>query len=378
MQLQDDIIAYTERAALGALMLEGDHLTQVSRWLRATDFADPWHGEVFKTLLELHRAGHTTDPQALGAALAERLQPRLADLPRIHEVLAVTPERPDTLTYTRRIAETGMRRELGLQGVLLEAGALGAAQAGESRTMTGTCDLVDAALDAVQERWDRSRGRTPSAGLGPLRLRATAQDPERFLRADRHVTAGPRRDVGAERVNERRLMASLMLHSNAIGGVAAWLTPPNLTDLACRAQFAAMLDLTGAGTRVDPVTVMWETQALVHISQAPVDLAVMRAAVEEVRLHGEAPERLAANVAGDQLRRIAENATFHIRTHASNPILDVGEVIGVGRAFTTTLRRVSTALPHERLDTGDRHLALVPTPALDGAAARASAAVMSR
>ena len=97
-----------------------------------------------------------------------------------------------------------------------------------------------------------------------------------------------------------------------------------------------------------------------------------------MRLHGEAPERLAANVAGDQLRRIAENATFHIRTQADNPILDVGEVIGVGRAFTTTLRRIATALPHERLDTGDRHLALVTTPALDVAAGRAGAAVMSR
>ncbi|SDD22422.1 DnaB-like helicase N terminal domain-containing protein [Sanguibacter gelidistatuariae] len=378
MQFQDDIIAYTERAALGALMLDGDQLAQVSRWLRATDFADPWHGEVFKTLLELHRAGGTTDPQALGAALAERIRPRLADLPRIHEVLAATPERPDTLTYTRHVAETGMRREVGLQGVLLEAGALGAAQAGESRTMTGTCDLVDAALDTVQERWDRSRGRTPTAGLGPVRLRAMAQDPARFLRADRQVTAGPRRDVGVERVNERRLMASLMLHPSAIGGVAEWLTPANLTDLACRAQFTAMLDLTRTCTGVDPVTVMWETQKLVHVAQEPVDLAAVRAAVEEVRLHGEAPERLAANVAGDQLRRIAENATFHIRTQAGNSMLDVGEAIGVGRAFTTTLRRVATALPHERLDTGDRHLALVPTPALDNAAGQASAAVMSR
>lgn len=86
----DDATHLAEQATLGALILDPTHLGAVRPWLRAGDFADALHGQVYAALCERHTAGEPTDPAAMVGALTGRA-PGMSPGVRVHDLIAAVP-----------------------------------------------------------------------------------------------------------------------------------------------------------------------------------------------------------------------------------------------------------------------------------------------
>ena len=155
-----------EQATLGALMLERDLAESVTGWLRAEDFADPWHREVYASMRELHAAHDPLDPQRVASALTDRVGHHQAQQPHLVDLLQAAPIRPNGRRYAAMVLEASLRRQVAGQGVLLRAAALSAALSGHGRPVAGVTAVVDDALDRAEDRWSAAAaGR--SAGTPP-------------------------------------------------------------------------------------------------------------------------------------------------------------------------------------------------------------------
>jgi hypothetical protein len=356
----DEAVLLAEQATLGALVLDPGHLPEVAAWLRSADFTDPWHAQVFMTMLERHRGGASVELPDLARALVERLGARRADVVRLADLLHVTPRRPAAATYARMVAESGLRREVAGQGVLLKAGALQSALTCESVPVASTCALVDAGLDAAARRWALATGAPDPGPETPLALRPALRNRELRVGADKILGAHPGRDPLAERRHVIELIGALIAHPESIPPVASWLSPTRIAAPQWRTVYAAAVELAERGQAVDVVTVAWEARRLAHHGVEPPGLRELRQAVDDGWL--TLPRAAAHVVAGDQLRHLAEAGAHQLLTGAENPALIIDELVDTGHLVTAALRHISSGLP-ERGDTTEHpRLALVRTP----------------
>jgi replicative DNA helicase len=120
-----------EAATLGSLLWKPGAATGVRGWLAGSDFADPWHAEVYQVLLtHTHtnaHAGAAGVPVGVGLALRDRLGHRRADLPRLADLAGDAPPRPDPIAYALLVLEASLRRQIATYPLVLRAGALAAA-----------------------------------------------------------------------------------------------------------------------------------------------------------------------------------------------------------------------------------------------------------
>jgi replicative DNA helicase len=340
-----------ERAALGSLLLGGDPTREVLGWLRASDFADPWHREVCRAFREL-APSDLSAPEAVGRTLLARLGPTRAAMVRVAELIRATPVHADARVYASMVLDAALRREIAGQGVLLRAGALSAVLEGSPRPMLAVAATVHANLDAAERRWqhaaDTHRADTALAMpqrlgadsvTGPRRLRGTDQ----ALAADRLLNAHRQTDPGEIAENEAALIAALVLRPTALGPVRIWLHPTTLTNDGWRPIYTAMLHLADHGNRIDPVTVLWEARR----AAADIDPAKVIARIEAGLATN--PGYLARVVAADHLRLAADTAAIALTTAAENPTLDLSQVLGTARshvaAASAAARPLGTGQP---------------------------------
>ncbi|MFC4614770.1 DnaB-like helicase N-terminal domain-containing protein [Cellulomonas algicola] len=339
----DELVRLAEQATLGGLMLRPEALGSVRPWLRADDFADSWHGQVYTALLEREPVGGR-DPHSMAAVLVDRLGTRRANLPRFADLIHMTPPAPEPAEYARMVAGNGLRREVAGLGVLLQAAALASANDLSAGPLTATCSLVDAGLDRVDMRWSGATGTPHDDVVVPLQLRAAARNTGRAARlaADKYLTAHPPRDHESERQHVALLVGSLISHPGRIPDVGRWLPPTRIEDAGWRVLYGATLELAELGRHVDVLTVAWAAAAHAHHGPELPSLALLRQTVDDAwYVH---PPEITRLVAADQARQIADVGAEHLQAAASNVSLEIGDLVDAGRAVTTTLRTIASAL----------------------------------
>lgn len=343
-----------ERATLGALLTQPSALGEVSQWLRASDFTDPWHADLYTVLRDLHSAREPISPTRTAAGLTDRLGPRRANLPALADLLHVPPARPNAARYAQMVTETGLRHEVSGQGVLLRAAALRATLTGTGQPMTAGCNLVDATLATVARRWATATNTPAPADTTSTPLRAATRSTEVRLGADKLLRLHPLPDPCEAHDHEVALIAALIAHPDAIDDVARWLPPRRVSDPAWRTVYNTAVDLAELGEPVDAVTVSWALRRPAHHDAPVPPLPDLLGAVEAAQF--TAPGLAARAVAGDQLRRLADGAANQLASAAGNPGVLVIDLVDTGHLLTGALRRVATALP-ATVSTQPGHLA---------------------
>ena len=331
-----------EQATLGALLLDPPAVAAVSGWLRAEDFADPWHADVYTAIRELDAAHERGDAAAVGVALIDRHGYRVADAPRLLDLLQVVPLRPRPRHYAAMVLEGSLRRQVACQGVLLEAAALACTIEGVPQVLDAVTAQVEAAVGVAETRWalaSRSAATvTPTAGRGE---RVVVLPPA--VAADRLLTRHPAPAPGEVAAREVDLVACLIAHPDRVADVSGWLRPDALTAQAWRPVCTALLALHDAGVPIDVVTVAWEVTRGSHAHGPGPEPRELREAVEAASILD--PTYTIRAVAADQLRATATRAAEALRTGAAHPGLDLRDLFGTTRLLTDTLRVAA-----ERLD----------------------------
>lgn len=337
--------AFAEAATLGAILAHPEGGPPLTTWLRPSDFADPWHAEVYRTIRHLAATGAMPGGEGVGQELLVRLGPTRADLTRLTGLLRAAPPHPHPSAYALMVLEGSARREVSAQGVLLRAGALSAVLDGSSRPMATVAAMVKATLDSTAARWRHVRaGLDDSApATHPLPTLAGAGElarPDRALSADRLLAAHRRLDPADAAEREADLVAALIGRPTALAEMG-WLRPETLTNRAWRPVYEAVLQLRADGRGIDAVTVCWEMQRRSRAAgPGPEASTILRRVDRVMSAH---PGYLGQQVAGDHLRMAADGAARSLATAAANPGLDVEDVVGTGHVVADAL--CAAALP---------------------------------
>lgn len=346
-----------ESATLGSLLLDERPMAQVARWLRPGDFADPWHTELYTVLRERSVARQETGAEAVGLALLDRLGHRRAELVRVQDVLRSVPVPAAPIHYARMVLEGSLRREITCQGVLLRACALAAALQRDARPVTVGTSMVRDTLGDGERRWQLASGGSPLAEVTHPELAPALRNLDRYLAADRLLTAHPPLDTEDVGAHERTLVCSLIVRPGALPAVRRWLRPQAFQDEAWRAAYLAVLELHDRHAPIDPVTVAWEIQrAAAQHGPGPDPAQLTKAGdiagASEPTFHGK-------DVAAALVRRTADHAARSLEAAAMNPGLDLPSVYETGSLVLEGVLAASEGLqPHPDSAPG-RHLAAV-------------------
>ncbi len=344
-----------ERATLGSILLPVPSGGKPPEWLRAEDFVDPWHRDVYAVLHGRHLAGLALDAPSTCGDLMTRVGPRRADLARLSDLLHVTPLRPDTDSYARIVLEASLRREVTGQGVLLRAAALASVVEVDARPAQNVIRMVDAALDALGRRWERA-GTAPS-----IRLLAVDEDPradrvletapaigtaaartlDLRLQADRFLSVHPAYDPTAAHDREIRFLAALIYRPSRIPAWAAILAPESISARPWRPVYGALVRMAETGQRVDAVTLAWEVQRASRAYGAGPGTSPL---LEAVETSYEDPDHLGRLVAGDRLQRVADAGARALRIASDNPGVTVPDLIGTGRLVASAVRSAAESV----------------------------------
>jgi replicative DNA helicase len=332
-----------EQATLGALLLAPDAVVAVSGWLRAEDFADPWHRTLYATIRELDAAHRRPAPDVVAQAMIDRHGYRAADAPRILDLLAAVPTRPRPAEYAAVVLEASLRRQVACHGVLLQAAALAAALDRSPRVVDTVTAQIDAVAETAQTRWAIATRATtaPTTPAPASKLMPGGLLPS-LVGADRLLSRYPLPDLEAVADREADLTAALITRPDHLDAVTGWLRPDALTSDTWRPVYAALVDLHDTGAPIDPVTVSWRiarTATTAGSGPSPRELA---ARVEHATILE--PAHAATAVAADQLRLAAHRTAAALRTDAANLGLDLRDLLDTTLLHTRALRRAAAPL----------------------------------
>ncbi|WP_028050504.1 DnaB-like helicase N-terminal domain-containing protein [Cellulomonas sp. URHD0024] len=363
--MDDHVSRLAEQATLGALLLQPGRLHEIQRWLRAGDFADPWHGQVYTAMLERHAAGETIDPLVMAEDLIGRLGSRRANVPRLADLLHVTPPHPDATDYARMVVDVGLRREIAGTGILLRAAAVQTACDRVAHPVTATCNVVDAALDCAASRWAHATGQPHDDAVVPLALRAAVRNTEARMGADKYLAAHPDRDPAAEQRHVIALIGALIDHPEHLAAVATWLPPVRVHDPGWRLVYGTAIEMAELGQRIDAVTIAWAVRSHAQHGPALPSTRELQDAIDSGWHQQLYP--CAAAVAGDQVRHLADTGAAQLFAAARNPGVLIGDLVDTGHLLTDALRRTASVLP-TLVDLNGRIDTPVPTQRIDAVA----------
>ena len=329
-----------EKAALGSLMLEPEPDSSVWSWLRASDFAKPWHGDVYKVLRELHDAGHGTSVEDVAPALAHRLGVRRASLPRLHDLIQAVPPDPDAGEYARLVLDAGVCRELAQQAIVLKAGARAAAVQQSPHPLLVASGSVAAVVDGAEHRVRISRAEPVPRGDDPSgeHLAPPALEP---LGADRFVSAYVTRPTGEVAEHERHLVGALIARPDCIPDVANVMDPTLVTDKRWAATYALVVDMHRRDRRIDLVTVAWQSESALRSDERP-SIRELAAAVDDGAYADVAHTRHL--VAAHGLVHLADQHAASLTESLASPRRDVLAVVDEYRGVLGSLQAASGAL----------------------------------
>jgi hypothetical protein len=336
-------VRLAEQATLGALLLAPDAVVAVSGWLRAEDFADPWHRTLYATIRELAAAHRRPAPDVVAQAMIDRHGYRAADAPRILDLLATVPTRPRPAEYAAVVLEASLRRHVACHGVLLQAAALAAALDRNPRVVDTVTAQIDAVAATAQTRWAIATRATtattipaPAANPMPVGLLPS------LVGADRLLSRHPLPDPTAVADREADLTACLVTRPDHLDATTGWLRPDALTSDTWRPVYAALVDLHDTGAPIDPVTVSWRIARTAPANGPGPDPRDLAARVEHATILD--PAHAATAVAADQLRLAAHRTAAALRTDAANLGLDLRDLLDTTVLHTRALRRAAAPL----------------------------------
>ena len=375
MLTHDDVTLLAERSLLGCLLVDATPFRAIDGYVRASDFTDPWHRHVWVAMREAAAAGAPMDTLALGTHMLRKLGGRVADLPRLHLLLHDAPTRPDPVPHARHVVESGVRREIAGQGVLLRATALEGSMWHEGGRVRAALRISGAAVIIAGERWADANGHTTD-GLSatiPARLRAGAEDLELRRAAGKFLGDYPGVDRAEVCLHEQRLVASLVNHPTAISPTVAWMRPDQLINRPWATVYSALAQMAASGHHIDQTTVALETARVGRVTGSAPGLPAMLDAIEGER--HSVPGHLRQFVAGDHLRVVAVQGAAALRDEAASPDTQVVELLETATAVLQRMDRLSTAFP-DQIDVGPQarrgSLGMDPPtapPAIEGPAA---------
>ncbi|HEY3547797.1 MAG TPA: DnaB-like helicase N-terminal domain-containing protein [Propionicimonas sp.] len=340
--MNEDTVLAAEQATLGALLLNRPGIPLIARWLRPTDFNDPWHGQVWSALAERAAAGQPVDVEAMSQAMVERLGERLGQRLRVFDLLHTVPMHCRPATYAPMVLEASLRREIAGQGVVLRAGALQSTLSDSAGPVASACLMVSAALDSVASRWADAHHRDRPLAVTPTPLHPAGHTREFRTGADKFLGDRPARDPQADQEQVVALIGTLIAHPAVILEVAHWLTPGQVGDPGWRAVFTAAINLAAQGEDVDAVTVAWATQAIAQYGVQVPGVREIREVVDAGWL--DHPGRLARVVAGQQICTMAERGASHLIDSSEDPALDISDLLERAGLVLNGLRRAATGL----------------------------------
>jgi hypothetical protein len=361
----DDVAHLAEQATLGGLLLAPAHFVEVNRWLRGPDFADPWHRSVWVALREAHTQGAVLGPVELADHMLRRYESRVADIPRIHDLIRAVPQNPDPRPHARTVAEFGIRREIAGQGVLIEAAAVGAAIHLEAHQMRSFLRIVGAAFLIAGERWADANGH-PTDHLTdhlPTQLKAGAGDLELRRAADKYLAHASPPDAEQTRTNEARLIACLASHPTAIAPTQAWLRAERLTNRPWATVYTALGEFADDGRTIDPVTLAASVLRVSARTHAAPSLDDLRTAIEAEVC--SVPGHLRRFVAADHLRMLAHNGARALRAGAANPGTQVVDLLDTAGVLLQAMTHTSTALPDHIRQPDSSTSSIMSNPRID-------------
>jgi replicative DNA helicase len=329
-----------EQATLGALMLRPEPEAGVWSWLRASDFAKPWHRDVYKVLRELHDAGRGTSVGEVAPALADRLGVRRAGLPRLHDLVQAVPPDPDAGEYARFVLDGGVRRELAQQAIVLRAGARAAAVQQSPQPLLAALRSVAAVVDGAQHRVQLARTEPVPRGDAPAgeHLTPAVLEP---LGADRFVSAYVTPPTGEVVEHERHLVGALIARPDCIPDVANVMDPTLVTNKRWAATYALVVDMHRGGRRIDLVTVAWQSESALTPDVRP-SIRDLAAAVDDGAYADVAHTRHL--VAANGLVYLADRHAASLTERLASPRSDVLAIIDEYRTTLGSLQAASAAL----------------------------------
>ena len=333
-------VRLAEQATLGALLLDPAIPAQLTGWLRAEDFDDAWHRTVYTAIREIHTACRTPDAPAVAAALVDRHGYRLADHPRILDLLHAVPARPRPAHYAAIVLEASLRRQVACHAVLLEAAALASALDTSAGVLDAVSTQVDASVEHAQTRWAiAARATATLAATGETSGRVLLPSP---VAADRLLSRHPLPDPDAVAGREADLVGALANRPEHIDAVQQWLEPDALTSSLWRPVYTALLDLRACRAPIDAVTLSWQTARTAHLNGPGPGTR----ALDEHLAYAAAidPVHAAVRVAADQLRLAAHRTADQLRADAANPGLDVRDLLDTALLHTRALRAAAVHL----------------------------------
>ena len=240
-----------EVATLGSLLWNPGAIPGVRGWLGGSDFTDPWHAEVYRTLLTHLRPPAPGFPVQVGLALRDRLGSQRADLPRFAALAGEAPQRPDPIAYARLVLEASLHRQVATYGLVLRAGALATAAQRDRQPLHDALQHVQAWTQQARQQWRAAhdggqvRFNPDTAATARLDILLGA---DRFLATHITPTAAEVAD------SEGLLVGALLTHPGRIPAVTA-IRAGTLLDPLANAALAAIRTLAQTGQHIDAITV---------------------------------------------------------------------------------------------------------------------------
>jgi replicative DNA helicase len=330
-----------EQATLGALMLLPEPGPGVWSWLRASDFAKPWHRDVYRVLRELHDAGGGTSVEDVAPALSERLGARRAGLPRLHDLVRVVPPDPDARSYALMVLDGGVRRELAQQAIVLRAGARAAAVQQLPQPMLAAIGSVTVVVEGVERRLLLAQNAPGPEGAdvpGEGRALGVVEP----LGADRFLSAYEAPSAAVVVEHERHLVGALIARPACIPDVAAVVDPSVFTSPMWADTYALTVDMHRRHRRLDVVTVAWESETTLKAGDPRPSPRELASAVEDGAYVDVTHTRHL--VAAQRLVHLADAQAASLTAFLTSAGGDVLAVLETYRSALNTLERTSAAL----------------------------------
>ncbi|MFF2619686.1 DnaB-like helicase N-terminal domain-containing protein [Kitasatospora sp. NPDC058046] len=319
---------FAEQAVLAAVLARPEEGSRLAGWLKATDFQDPWLGQMYKALVEEKLYAHPAvtirvspagRQQTLARMLYEQLQYKAADERwTVHaSAWPAVAQQIHALTTTQQVPHPEHAAQLGqrvLQSSIQQQVAQGSwrventlqvpgAPAAEMQinTMLGT-------LRQLEDRWEQAIGRVEAVGA--------ALAPQTVPRPEMAFT-------------EDAVLSSLLRDPGQLEGVGRWLRAEDFTQPGRAQLFTSLQDAVAHRGAVDPALLVWDAHR--RGAAGPGSLAP-----EQVWAMYQEGRPGIAHEGGRQLVEASivhhvRSATSAINTAVGDPTAAPGMVIGTAR-----------------------------------------------
>ncbi|HEX5117833.1 MAG TPA: DnaB-like helicase N-terminal domain-containing protein [Pseudonocardiaceae bacterium] len=310
---------------------------------------------------------------------------RSISAPFLHTLMATAPAtsmgQPEV--YGQMVLEASIRRQVQQAGMRVAQASQTTAELG------GLLAAVETAvndLDVAQQRWgivnDGHIGTTSVDRPSAASLRSVPQRVDPDTLASRLDLVAPMPEEGEVATAEETVLAAVLVRPDTLSGLAARLHPEDFADDQLGLAFRAAIDVhttaRATGSRVDPVTVVWEQQR--HAAQHGAGISVDRL----MRIVERGPVGdlgyAAEVVMRGRLARLTVDAARAVQQAAQHPGLQPADVLHTTRlaydAVRATVTRMSGEPSNPSPDAGGDSRPHEPVDQPGGSPGRSSAQVI--